>query len=419
MLQQVNKDLGIGGHGLEGQLNDMEKNDPQYANLKKKVDELKAERAAIEAHKAAAERKWKENKEKCDPPKKSSMIFPGTPLRPTNQTYAVTFAGDSTAVCTFDDGTSVPAPIAFADDAGNPLDPDKLPPNTDIIRPKTPETPPTPTADLPPKTSETPPTQTAETPPETPPTTRPTETPPKTSETPPTQTTEAPPPKTPEIPPTQTTDTPPPSIPDTVFVKAKESVLDGLPPGNPVQGQTVKLLPSTKPDLPGSPESKTARDRGFDRPPAQCTTSADGECKIAVVPEDRDTYQLPKLSDRAKQNYRIDVDVRKTTEAIVEITGRRPKPDVAEPPAGMNLFSEPFRSGDRIYARIKSLADKGIDPLLRKRFDQPGSNFEEDYCREKQPGPPLGIQPNSSRAAYHELPAATVKLFGAARRSTR
>src|SRR5262249_39077132 len=221
MLQQVNKDLGIGGHGLEGQLNDMEKNDPQYANLKKKVDELKAERAAIEAHKAAAERKWKENKEKCDPPKKSSMIFPGTPLRPTNQTYAVTFAGDSTAVCTFDDGTSVPAPIAFADDAGNPLDPDKLPPNTDIIRPKTPETPPTPTADLPPKTSETPPTQTAETPPETPPTTRPTETPPKTSETPPTQTTEAPPPKTPEIPPTQTTDTPPPSIPDTVFVKAK------------------------------------------------------------------------------------------------------------------------------------------------------------------------------------------------------
>jgi hypothetical protein len=435
MLQQIRLKLGVGGHGLEGQLEDMDKNDPQYANLKKQVDELKAERAAIEAHKAAAERKWKENKDKCDPPKKSSMIFPGTPLRPGGQTYAVTFARDSTAVCTFDDGTSVPAPVAFADDAGNPLDPDRLAP-TDIIPPKRPETPPTQTAELPAKTPDTPPTQTTETLPTTPerPPTQTTETPPKTPETPPTRTTEAPPktpetpptqttetpPKTPETPPTQTTtDTPPPSIPDTVFVKAKESVLEGSPPGNPLQGQTVKLLPPNKPDLPGSPESKIARDTGFDKPPAQCTTTAEGECKIAVLPDDRDAYGLPALSNRARQNYRIDVDVRKTTEAVVEISGRRPKPDVTEAPAGADMFSEPFRSGDRIYARIKSLADKGIDPLLRKKFDDRGSNFEEDYCREKQPGPPLGMQSDSSRAVHHELPAVTVKLSGGARRSTR
>jgi hypothetical protein len=450
MLQEVKNKLGVGGHGLEGQLKDMEENDPNYSIVKKAVDDLKAERAAIETHKAAAERKWKENKEKCDPPKKTSMIFPGSPLRPTNQTYAVTFAGDSTAVCTFDDGTSVPAPIAFADDAGNPLDPDRLAP-TEIIPPKTPETPPTQTAELPPKTPETPPTQTTETPPKAPetPPTQTTETPPKTPERPPTQTTETPPktpetpptrtpeeppktpetpptqttgtpPKTPETPPTQTTtDIPPPSIPDTVFVKAKESVLEGSPPGNPLQGQTVKLLPPNKPDLPGSPESKTARDTGFDKPPAQCTTTAEGECKIAVLPDDRDTYGLPALSNRARQNYRIDVDVRKTSEAIVEITGGRPKPDVTEAPAGTDLFSEPFRSGDRIYARIKSLADKGIDPLLRRKFDDRGSNFEEDYCREKQPGPPLGTQPTFSPALYHELPAATVKLWGAPRRSTR
>jgi hypothetical protein len=449
MLQDLSYKLS-GGKGFEAQLKDMEKNDPNYSIVKKAVDDLKAEQAAIEAHKAAAERKWKENKEKCDPPKKTSMIFPGSPLRPTNQTYAVTFAGDSTAVCTFDDGTSVPAPIAFADDAGNPLDPDRLAP-TEIIPPKTPETPPTQTAELPPKTPETPPTQTTETPPKTPerPPTQTTETPPKTPETPPTRTPEGPPktpekpptqttetppktpekpptqttetpPKTPETPPTQTTtDTPPPSIPDTVFVKAKESVLEGSPPGNPVQGQTVKLLPPNKPDLPGSPESKTARDTGFDKPPAQCTTTAEGECKIAVLPDDRDTYGLPALSNRARQNYRIDVDVRKATEAVVEITGGRPKPDVTEAPAGTDLFSEPFRSGDRIYARIKSLADKGIDPLLRRKFDDRGSNFEEDYCREKQPGPPLGAQPASSPALYHELPAATVKLWGAARRSTR
>src|SRR5262245_32924115 len=198
MLQQIRLKLGVGGHGLEGQLEDMDKSDPQYVNLKKQVDELKAERAAIERHKAAAEEKWKKNKDKCDPPKKSTMIFPGTPLRPSNQTYAVTFAGDSTTVCTFDDGTTVPAPVAFADDGGNPLDPDALR-NAEIVPPKAPATPPTQIAELPPKTPETPPTQTTEQPPKTPetPPTQTTETPPKT---PPTQTTETPP-KTPETPP--------------------------------------------------------------------------------------------------------------------------------------------------------------------------------------------------------------------------
>jgi hypothetical protein len=49
------------------------------------------------------------------------MIFPGTP---GTKSYAVNFATDSTAVCTYGDGVGVSAPIVFAEEDGNvtPLD---------------------------------------------------------------------------------------------------------------------------------------------------------------------------------------------------------------------------------------------------------------------------------------------------------
>ena len=40
-------------------------------------------------------------------------------------------------------------------------------------------------------------------------------------------------------------------IPDTVFVKAKESVLEGQPTGSPIENQVVKLFPQEEPQLHG------------------------------------------------------------------------------------------------------------------------------------------------------------------------
>lgn len=63
--------LGAGMHGLEGQLKNTDKSDPQYATLKQAVDQLKANKAAIEAHKAAAGKKWAADEKKC-PSKKTT-----------------------------------------------------------------------------------------------------------------------------------------------------------------------------------------------------------------------------------------------------------------------------------------------------------------------------------------------------------
>jgi hypothetical protein len=266
-------------------------------------------------------------------------------------TYNVTFTGDSTQQCTFADGTGVPAPIEFADANGNPtetyFDPktgessdfgsDETPPpgwikvipTTDPkpkpgmwnlghqpelwVDPNTGQTkwvevgsdykpvdPPQGWVELvprkqPPETPSERPVATTETPPRTPtsetPKTPTTETP-RTPDAPPrTPTTDAPPPRTPETPPTQTTDVPPKTptsddIPSTVFVKANEEVVRGEPTGQPLASQMVKLL-AERPALPSSRESKMAQDTGFDKPPAQCTTGADGRCKFEVPADER------------------------------------------------------------------------------------------------------------------------------------
>src|SRR4029079_10317543 len=114
-----------------------------------------------------------------------------------------------------------------------------------------------------------------------------------TAETP--KTTEPLPPATPETP--DLTEKPPEEpttpIPDTIFVKAKESVLEGLSTGNPIENQVVKLFPAEEPELPGTGVSKEAEDTGFDKDPVECTTGADGNCAMHVPTEDRALYSLP------------------------------------------------------------------------------------------------------------------------------
>ncbi len=45
-----------------------------------------------------------------------------------------------------------------------------------------------------------------------------------------------------------------------------------------------------------------------------------------------------------------------------------------------------------------------------------GESYEEDYCRDKEPGPPLGFQPSTFSALNRDLPEARIELGPAAAR---
>jgi hypothetical protein len=404
------------------------------------------------------------------------LIFPGP--RGTN-TYAVTFAGDSTQQCTFADGTGVPAPIEFADANGNPTEtyfdpktgessdfgPDETPPpgwkkvipTTDPkpkpgiwnlghqpelwVDPNTGQTkwvevgsdykpvdPPQGWVELvprkqPPETPPERPVATTETPPRTPtpetPKTPTTETPrTPTTDTPPrTPTTETPPPRTPETPPTQTTDVPPKTptsddIPSTVFVKANEEVVRGEPTGQPLASQMVKLL-AERPALPSTRESKTAQDTGFDKPPAQCTTGADGRCKFEVPADERPVYGLPVTDTAARRpNYRVEFNALKSSGGVAEITGRKPGGTERAPTDGGNIASEIFNIGNRIFQRFgfntpyESRED--VEASYRSAF---GDKYQVDTCETKKlPGLPLDVEPTSFAQPSRELSQATIKI---------
>jgi hypothetical protein len=361
------------------------------------------------------------------PPCRHGFYTPVPPLQPGGKTYAVTFSTDSTKVCTYDDGTGVPTPIAFADEEGNPISTDGIPvaggiPFGEGLPPvrrtgtTEPLTPPAvvarteiPSAPVPavlptervPDTS--PPARVETPPPPTPPV-------PETPPPPPVTETTPPPPTvtTVDAPPPPTADTPPPT--DTIIFKVRQAVLEGTPTGPQTPGQTVKLLPTEKPGHPGTGQSKTVRDTGFDQPPLQCTTDANGDCRTEILSEEREVYRLPVLVGRPKQTYRVDVNVRQTTGAVVETTGRRTKPDLAGTPRGADLVGSEFKIGNRTFARIRSYVDDGANFSLRAKFDRPGSNYEEDFCRDKEPGPPLGTQPTSFSTINNGLPSATIKV---------
>ena len=205
------------------------------------------------------------------------------------------------------------------------------------------------------------------------------------------------------------------SIPDNVFVKARQQVLEGGTTGEPVGGQVVKLLPSEKPDLPGYGQTRPTEDTGFDKPPAQCATGPDGGCTIQVAIDDRPYYRLPDVSRGPSRSYRVDVGVPKTSGVVIETTGKPEYPvKVSDIPLGVDIVSDEIRIGDRVFERVgfDVPADATFSPS--QTVDRPGAHYESDYCRDKQPGPPLGTEPRSMSALNQEIPGSAIRL-GAAR----
>jgi hypothetical protein len=445
-----------GGERKAAKLGEMDKSDPGYDELKKEVEELRAQLRSISDLQEKAEAEWAK---KC-PPKQGSMYIPGTPGRNGQQyatmipgsrtpgenvSYSVPFATDSTTYCTFGEGTGVPGYTTATDDNGVDFPPSSYGGSTDGTPggpgPKTvsignPKTPPasTPGDGVPPGTAATPkpvdtPTATTTDGPKTAstPTPKPSDTPvatttenPKTVSTPtptptdtPVATTDKPnTPTTTDTPTPQTTtdDTPPVHI--TIYIKASEAVLDGSQTGEPIQGQIVKLVMREKPAVPTTAENKT--DTGYDRPAPQCTTGASGECKVDVPPEDRPLYamnQTPRIGGKPVSHFRLAINLMQHTGGIAETTGKK-VPDLKDSMSSGNFTAELVKIGERTFVRLGFNTPYGATGDLVKKFSELlGVPVEIDICLVKEPGPPLGSEPPASyQAINQELPHAAIKL---------
>jgi Bacterial protein of unknown function (DUF922) len=345
--------------------------------------------------------------------------------------YKVPFTSDSTAYCTFGEGTSVPGTTVATDDNGSWIPPssDSGSGQTDIpagpgtkIATGNPVTPPEGPPGRPPADGVTsrlvdPPPQPAATP-----VPQATETPKTTDNPPPTDT-----PKTPDQPPlTKTTDNPPPDIPTTtdtprvtIFIKASETVLDGSQTGEPIQGQVIKLVLKEKPALPTTTESRTAMDKGFDKPAPQCTTATDGQCKVDIPAEDRPLYALkdpPRTGGKPLNNYRLAINVMKHSGGVAETTGK-PVPYLNSATSNGDVTAELFRIGNRTFVRLGFNTPSGAtDNPVDRYSGLLGVPVEVDICLIKEPGPPLGSEPVSYGAINQELPASVIRLRPASAR---
>ncbi len=357
----------------------------EQARLEKAQGNTKTQKAELE--KAKTEKA--ECEKKCHD--QGTYIYP----RSTREQY-VSYSTDSTAYCTYTEATTTTDDVTWFDPATYA--------SGDIPKiPIVPQSPGAPGPDVTPKEipkeipkQPSPPTPQASAPPPDKPPATPVSTPP------------------PEKPATDTTppagDDTPSDIPDNVEVKATQAVLEGGPTGAPLEGQTIKLVLTDKPELPGAGE-RTALDTGYDKPPARCTTNANGECTIKVDPDEREAYHLPQATKARPGNYRLEFARPLTSGGVAETTGRKTPVDARLlASVGSHITATSFVIGGRSFMRY-ALEDKyGSDNRIADKLKEAlGASYEEDLCRDKEPGSPATADPPGlSRSS--ELPGATVML---------
>jgi len=373
----------------------------------------------------------------------------------TTPGLAFNFGLDALRWCTYGGGSGFPTIAVPTDDSGTPLFPGgpfiNAPPTWPVPLPVTPpwsggdftitdlpsgptiiNTPSGPRIVSPPPGSKLPPgSKPPETPVAGPPSTPPAGKPPETPTAgPPSQPPTGKPPETPTAaPPATPPVSTPPETPIIIFVKATQSVLEGQPQGIGLPGYNTALLPPAKPDLPfTSGNTQTAQqDAGFDKDPVKCTTGQGGECKLELDVGTQQEFGIQPTGGAAPNinNFRVDVSVPQTTGGVIEITGLGGNDVIrldtlrSGLPDQVNIVPDIFNIGDRSFLRL------GLDQPFGLTFD-PGNHFNKlfgdaklfakplifvtDYCRDKQPGPPLGAPPASFVLLNQALPEATIKL---------
>ncbi len=219
--------------------------------------------------------------------------------------------------------------------------------------------------------------------------------------------------KTVELTPPAPDDTPS-DIPDDVQLKVTQEVLEGGPSGSAVATQTLKLTSAEKPELPAiDGGQRAALDKGFDKPPAQCTTDANGLCAIAVRPSERATYHLPELAKGEHRTYHLAISRPQTSGGVAEITGRTDKIDpLALQSLGNKITLSTFRIGKRDFVRFSLATRYGLEAsVLPGRLKEAyGPTYEEDLCQEKYPGGLMDAADAGTASTDAALPSATLKL---------
>jgi hypothetical protein len=228
-------------------------------------------------------------------------------------------------------------------------------------------------------------------------------------------------PPTTDITPAAPDDTPS-EIPDDAELKVDQEVVEGGQTGQPLEGQTIKLLLSQKSDLPvpvdpkaSIPARNSASDTKFDKSPNQCTTDANGGCKIQIATDDRPSYGLPSPRKGVHRTYKLAIARPQTSGGVAEIT---PGKDKIDPKAlqslGNKLASSTFKIGNRSFIRFALESKYGIEPSLAPKLKEAyGPSYEEDICDEKYPGGLSAEEtPGAFGASEPELPGATISLRG-------
>ena len=121
---------------------------------------------------------------------------------------------------------------------------------------------------------------------------------------------------------------------------------------------------------------------------------------------------MPSTDGKTGQTYRVDYDLPQTSGGVAETTGRPTEPDVTTgTPGGAKVIREAFKIGERTFVRLAYEQPHGLDHDFAEQFKPIfGDKYEEDDCRDKQPGPPLGMEPRSYGSLNRELPETTIKL---------
>ena len=361
--------------------------DPKVKAEKVKLDQIKADTEKLRAELEKAKKEKDECEKKCH-----SYIYP----RFTREHY-VSYSTDSTAYCTYTEAIVTTEDVTW-------IDPQTYGPGPS----DSPQTPVDPGARPAPSPSDLP--KVADQPaPGAPPPAPSTE---KAASAPTPVATSVPPDK-----PATTTETTPPSdtdtpsdIPDNVEVKATQAVLEGGPTGTPLEGQSIKLV-AEKPDLPGAGD-RAALDTGYDKLPARCTTDSKGECTIHVDPDERPHYNLPLATKARPGNYQLALSRPRASGGVAETTGRKTPVDVRLLASiGSKITASSFRIGSRTFTRF-ALEDKyGSDTRVADKLKEAyGSDYEEDLCQDKEPGPPVAVDLAGSSSAGSELPGTTLEL---------
>jgi hypothetical protein len=87
------------------------------------------------------------------------------------------------------------------------------------------------------------------------------------------------------------------------------------------------------------------------------------------------------------------------------------KTKLPDPPPGAHVTPTEFRIGKIPVTRLAYAGPSNLVRALGEAYGQAfGKNYQTDFCAEKKPGPPLGMEPASYSALGNDLPRASISL---------